>query len=314
MIRQFSTRLLLATIVCSSLCLDKAYCGETAVPADAEQVCVVSDSRITESSGLAFSHRAPDAVWIHNDSGDTARLFLVGLDGTTRGVFKLADTPMPLDWEDMCSFTVEGEPWLLIGDVGDNSTNRHLVTPDRGPERACRLLLLHEPVLKDGPEQDMVPVNNTILYEYEDGPRNCESVAVDMERKEILLVTKSKSTPLDCGVYTIPLTLEAGTSTAQARRIGSLDLPFATAMDIAPDNRIMVIISIKGASIIEREASQTWGDAIREPSLLLALPKREQGETVCFGKSNDELFLNSEKPGQPVWRVTIPAQVAAQQG
>ncbi|MBX3175799.1 MAG: hypothetical protein KF886_00415 [Candidatus Hydrogenedentes bacterium] len=275
---------------------------------------MISDERILESSGLALSRREPDAVWIHNDSGDTARLFLVGMEGNTRGVFHLADVPMPLDWEDMCSFTLEGEPWLLVGDVGDNASHRRLGAPESGPERACRLLLLHEPALKVGSEQDAVPVHATILFEYEDGPRNCESVAVDTERREILLVSKSKSTPLDCGVYTIPLTLEAGTTSAVARRIGELDTPYATAMDIAPDNHRLVLISARGALVVDRDPDQEWGEALKGASTLLTLPRRENGETVCFGRNRDELLLNSERIGQPLWRVTIPAPPGARAG
>jgi hypothetical protein len=108
-------------------------------------------------------------------------------------------------------------------------------------------------------------------------------------------------------MYSIPLTLQVGTITATARRIGRLDLPFATAMDVAPDGRRLAIISSRGASIVDREADESWGDAIRRGERLFALPKRENGETVCFGRSRNELFLNSEFVGQPLWRVKIPA-------
>ncbi|MCC6491024.1 MAG: hypothetical protein IT364_26285 [Candidatus Hydrogenedentes bacterium] len=307
MTRKSAKHFSIAIVALACCCLNDSLRGETVPQAEAEQVCVIADERIMEASGLALSRRQPDAIWIHNDSGDIARLFIVGLDGETRGVVRLADVPMPVDWEDMCSFTVNGEPWLLIGDVGDNAINRHIVTPDTGEERACRLLLLPEPALKPGPEQESVPVHTAILFEYEDGPRNCESVAVDTERKEILLVSKSKSTPLDCGMYCMPLTLQAGTCIATARRIGSLDLPFATAMDVAPGNRRLVIISSRGAAIVDRETDEHWGDAIKKGVRLFALPKRENGETVCFGQSTGELFLNSEQAKQPLWRVRIPA-------
>jgi hypothetical protein len=272
---------------------------------------VIADEQINESSGLARSLRQSDAIWVHNDSGDTARLFLVGLDGRTRGIFPLKDVPHPVDWEDMCGFSVGGEPWLMIGDVGDNATNRHILTPDEGEKRACRLLLLKEPVLKDWGAQDSVPVHTTIIFEYDDGPHNCESIAVDTERGECILVSKSKSTPLDCGIYVVPLTLKAGITTATARRIGSLNIYNATAMDIAADNHRMVIISFRGASIVERTSGETWGDAIKREPVFTILPKRKGGESVCFGRNRDELLLNSEHVRQPLWSVTISASEAA---
>lgn len=297
--------------VAACLCVSSRVHGDPGREAHAEQVCVISDERINESSGLALSRRQSGMVWIHNDSGDAARLFLVGMDGTTWGVFPLANVPMPVDWEDMCGFTVDGEPWLMIGDVGDNAVNRHVVVPDVGEERACRLLLFPEPVLKDEAEQASVAVHTTILFEYEDGPRNCESVAVDTERGEILLVTKSKSTPLDCGMYRIPLTLDVKTTTATARRIGSLAIYNATAMDIAPDNHRVVILGYEGAWVFERSNDERWDDAIQRNPLFVMLPKRKGGETVCFGRSRDELLLNSEHVGQPLWRVRIPMPASA---
>ncbi|MCA9435600.1 MAG: hypothetical protein KC978_07425 [Candidatus Omnitrophica bacterium] len=310
--KRYSTTFLLAVIASLTGFLPRGVlCEEAPLVGEATQVCVITDKRINEASGLALSHLEPDAVWIHNDSGDSARLFLVGMDGNTRGVFHLADVPRPLDWEDMCSFTLDGEPWLMIGDVGDNSINRHFVTPDTGLDRACRLLLIHEPRLNDATRQERVPVHTTILFEYEDGPRNCETVAVDTERKEILMVSKSKPTPRTCGLYSIPLTLTAGSTKAIAKRICDLDLDFASAMDVAPDNQRLVIISSKGALIVDREANEGWGDAIQRGSRSIELPKRENGETVCFGRNRDELLLNSELIGQPLWSVMIPAPVSA---
>ena len=211
----------------------------------------------------------------------------------------------------MCGFTIEGEPWLIVGDVGDNSFSRHQVTPDEGPNRACRLLLIHEPLINDATEQHPVPVTTTIVFEYDDGPHNCESIAVDTEREEILLVSKSKSTPLDCGMYRIPLTLRAETTIARAQRIGSLDIRNATAMDISPDNRRMVIISYQSASIVDRSAEEGWDDAIKRMSRIIELPKRLGGESVCFGQNSDQLYLNSEQVGQPLWGVRIPTPTAA---
>ena len=300
-------RFIMLTVTSTCSCLNGAFGDEREMPSAAEQVCVITDERIVESSGLALSQRCADAVWMHNDSGDTARLFLVGLDGKTRGIFLLRDVPMPLDWEDMCGFTMGTQPWLMIGDVGDNSFSRCRVTPDEGVKRACRLLLIKEPSLNDGLEQDPVPVQTTILFEYDDGPHNCESIAVDTEREEILLVSKSKSTPLDCGLYRIPLTLKAGTTVATAQRIGSLNIYNATAMDISRDNRRMVIISYDSASIVDRSADEEWGDAIKRTSHLIDLPKQKGGESVCFGPRGDELYLSSEQVRQPLWRVHIPA-------
>ncbi|HOX37818.1 MAG TPA: hypothetical protein PL033_07500 [Candidatus Brocadiia bacterium] len=269
----------------------------------AKELCVVSDGRIKESSGIALSRRQPDAVWIHNDSGDAARLFLVGLDGKTRGVVRLRGD-WPVDWEDMCAFVASGTSWLLVGDIGDNARNRSLAT-SKGRSKACRLLLFPEPEMMNTTELE-ADAPTVIQFEYEDGPHNCESVAVDTERNEILLVSKSKSGSSDVtGVYCIPLTLNKGTTTATARRIANLEIIMATAMDISPDGRRMAILSPDGAFCVDRRENETWGDALKSKPRIVPLPKRRNGETVCFGRDRNELLLHSESVGQPLWSVTI---------
>lgn len=278
--------------------------ADAAPPPGAAQLCVVADKRIRESSGIALSRRQPDAVWIHNDSGDRARLFLVGLDGQTRGVVRLNGV-RTFDWEDMCAFTAEGTPWLLVGDVGDNARSRSL-SGDKGPSQPCRLLLFPEPEMKGAAEQE-AEAATVIPFEYEDGPRNCESVAVDAERGEILLVSKTKLGAGDVtGVYRMPLTLAAGTATATARRIGTFGIDMATALDISPDGRRMAVLAPGGALCVERGEGESWEEALKRPPLPVPLPKRENGETLCFGRTRNELLLNSEHVGQPLWSVELP--------
>ncbi len=89
----------------------------------AQRLCMVQDWSITESSGLAISRRHADCFWTHNDSGDGPRLFLVDAAGRTCGTLTV-DTAAPVDWEDVCTFELDGESWLLIADVGDNAGDR----------------------------------------------------------------------------------------------------------------------------------------------------------------------------------------------
>ena len=296
--------LYLLVTMAASVCFgaETAPASEAAPPPGSRELCVISDERIKESSGIALSRRQPDAVWIHNDSGDAARFFFVGLDGKTRGVVRLRAV-RPLDWEDMCAFVADQTPWLLAGDIGDNEHNRSLTGKGR---RACCLLLFPEPEMKDASERE-AEAPTVIQFEYEDGPRNCESVAVDAARGEILLVSKSKGGPSGiAGVYRMPLTLAAGTTTATAQRIAGLDVAMITAMDISPDGRRMVILAPGSALCVDRDENEAWGDALKRPPRIIPLPKRKNGETVCFGRDRNELLLNSEYAGQPLWSVTRP--------
>ena len=137
----------------------------------------ITDAQISESSGLAAA-RAPGnegLLWTHNDSGDLPRLFLLSERGTLRATYRV-DVPFATDWEDVCSFELDGVPYLLIGDVGDNGHQRQHVTlwlvpePTFDPERKSDLPLKIKPTRK-------------IEFTYAEGPQDCESIAFDPVRR-----------------------------------------------------------------------------------------------------------------------------------
>ncbi|MFO1003015.1 MAG: hypothetical protein U0936_22005 [Planctomycetaceae bacterium] len=267
---------------------------------DPEQVCLVDDDQISEASGIAVSHRHEDAVWMHNDSGDTARLFLVGLNGKTRAIVTL-NIDRPLDWEDMCSFESDGEKWLLIGDTGDNLRVRSKT------ERACELLLIREPEIKPdevGPVNVRVDIVSRIQFQFPDGPEDCESLAVDTQSNEILLLTKCA--PQKCQLFRLPLSTKAGQRKLTADPVASLAVPFATSMDVAPDNQSLVIVNMFSGALIRREKSESWTSACQKPITVLTLPAQPQCETVCFESSGGSVLVNSERTQQPLWRIKLP--------
>ena len=268
--------------------------------AEAEKVCTVEDDEISEASGIALSRRQNDAIWLHNDSGDSARLFLVGFDGKTRAIVTLNVEP-PIDWEDMCSFEADGEKWLLIGDTGDNGRIRSKT------ERACELLLIKEPEVKPlsgSPVSIKAEVVSRIEFQYPEGPEDCESLAVDTQSKEILLLTKS--VPQKCQMFRLPLSIEPGQRKLKAAPIASLAVPFATSMDVSADNRCLVIVNMFSGALIRRGPEETWASACQKPITVLTLPAQPQCETVCFESTGMSVLVNSERTQQPLWKITLP--------
>ena len=278
----------------------------TTSEAEPEQICVVEDTQISEASGIAVSRRQKDAIWLHNDSGDSARLFLVGLDGKTRAIVTL-NVERPIDWEDMCSFEADGEKWLLIGDTGDNQRIRSKT------ERSCELLLIKEPEINDADGSPVVAradVVSRITFQFPDGPEDCESLAVDTETKEILLLTKCA--PQKCQLFRLPLSTKKGQQKLIAEPIASLAVPFATSMDVAADNQSLVIVNMFSGALIRRGKDESWTAACQKPITVLTLPAQPQCETVCFESSGTSVLVNSERSQQPLWRIPLPQPEAAQ--
>lgn len=284
----------------------------------------VTDRNIDESSGLAAA-RHPEtlaqfpgagALWTHNDSGDTPRLFLLSARGTLLAEYGV-DVPFATDWEDMCSFEVDGQPYLLVGDVGDNGHKRPRLTlwliPEPGfdPERRSAFPLKMKP-------------ERRIDIAFADGPWDCESVAFDPERREIVLITKvdPRRPPVGfAGVYVLPLPPEAppeatpeGSSSGWddaggpivLDRATDLRLRIVTAADISPDGRRLVAATYGDAWQFVRGEEESWAEALARPGnpgVPIELGPRGQSETVAFGGDGVTLWLTAEKVGRPLWKV-----------
>ncbi len=51
---------------------------------------ILASDAIKETSGIAASRRVDNVWWVHNDSGDTARVFAINTSGQTLGEYALS--------------------------------------------------------------------------------------------------------------------------------------------------------------------------------------------------------------------------------
>jgi len=254
------------------------------VYAPGRAIATLEHPGICESSGLAPGRINPRTFWTHNDSGDGPRLFAFDMAGRSRGVITVAGAKAR-DWEDMASFTHDGRGVLLIGDIGDNPGKRKRYT----------LYAVDEPKLPDGrAAETKIKPTHTITFRYEDGPHNCESLAVDPADRTIYLAIKAVGDR--CNVYTLPWpSADTPPDTVHvARRLATLTLPIATAMDISPDGRRAVVLSYGDAYEYVRQPDETWRQAFARPARRIKMPRRVQGESICYGPDGRTLYLTSE--------------------
>ena len=262
----------------------------------------LSSPAVTEASGIAASPLKEGFLWIVNDSGGTPEIHLAQTDGTPRGLVQIEDV-RNIDWEDFAAFQLDGKPYLLIADTGDNGSVRESVT----------LHIVREPKLPAEGEtlSGKSPVAWKIDFTYEDGPRDCESVAVDAENGKIILISKRTDPP---GVYEVPL--KPGKN-AIARKIGTTDtrspgivsVPFAnqpTGLDISSDHRMAAIVTYLGVFLFRREEKESWAEAFAKKPEVLAPHKLPQAEAVAFSRDGASIFAASEKAKSPVARYGSP--------
>jgi len=250
----------------------------------------IADPRVNEVSGITAATSIPGTVWAHNDSGDTARLFAIGWDGTVHGTVDI-DGADAIDWEDMAAGpTSNGLRELWIGDVGDNHASRPLVQLYRLPEPSAADL-----------EGRVAAIRYDIRYP--DGPADCEALMVDPADGAVYFIEKNLMKK--AAVYVVrPPPVPSGPIVAE--RVAEIRVRLATGADISADGSRIVVRNYKGAFLWQREPGQSLVDVLNgQAPCKIDVPAEPQSESIAFADSYTLLSL-SEQPGQPLHVLTTP--------
>ncbi|MCD9155228.1 hypothetical protein [Aeromicrobium duanguangcaii] len=266
---------LIAVVVVASL-IDRA---DAAV---AEPVTTLSDSRITESSGLAVSTTEDDLAYTVNDSGNAAEVFAVDLtSGAVVGV-----TTVRAEFRDVEALALrDGTLW--IGDVGDNGRERDdlaLYAIDEPGRTTATVDARRFPVSLEG------------------GPADVEALLAPPSSDRLQVVTKTLA-----GAEV--LTLSEGdlddTRTARFRKTAE-DLPaLVTDGAYSPDGSRVALLSYGTLWSVDPTEWSVVGSG--------PLPSLEQSETVAF-VSDGAVLVGSEGSDSPLYRLTLPTGEGATEG
>lgn len=254
----------------------------------------LANPQITEASGLASSRLYPAVLWVINDGGNDPLLFAVGIDGADLGTFRVADADN-YDWEALASFEMQDTAYLLIADVGDNWEQR----------KSCSLYVVEEPAItKIGLSNDTtVKIAWRIRFTYEEGPRDCEAVAVDTARRRVLLMSKRGRVPT---LYELPLQPTEEDTITVARRLTTVPhFTWPTALDLSPDGRSAVVLTYNSAYLFFRRQNQNWENAFEQQPQGLRFSKLRQQEAACFGFYGKTIYVTSEKVPAPLVRIDL---------
>ena len=275
--------------------------------------CGRTAAQLDELSGLAPSRRSDDLLWANNDSGAAPELEAIDRRGTRLGTLRIVDAAAR-DWEDLASFTHDGQAWLLIADVGDNEAVRHDVVLYVVPEPA------RADLRPDRPAEARVAWR--IPFAYEDGPRDCEAVAVDAEAGRIFLLSKRTQPP---ALYWLPLRPAPATAPCLAKKLTPVRafpppneaqrlIPapsgrfraMPTAMDFSPDGKLAAVLTYGDVWLFPRAPGQSWAEALGGTARRLAPHDLVQAEALCFSRDGRALFVGGEGKGSALLRYDAP--------
>jgi hypothetical protein len=267
---------------------------------------VVSDA-IKEASGIAASRRVDNVWWVHNDSGDTARVFAIGTTGQTLGEYSLTGASA-IDWEDIAAGPgpTAGVSYLYVGDIGGNVTPRSSVQVYRVAEP---LVNPASPLLTPQALSDVA----TLTLNYPDGSHDAEGLFVDPTTRDVFVVTKDLIGGV-AGVYRAPAPDAGTTAMTKVATVSLGGFQGVTGADITPAGDVIALRTYLGVFLYPRASGTSVAQAFSQSSCTGAAPpvnggwpgSEAQGEALGFTRDGRGYLTLSEGVHPPLHRFVAP--------
>ncbi len=241
------------------------------------QAFTIKDPRITESSGLAASHRHPGVYWTHNDSGDGPYVYAVDA-ATGRTVARV--TLRGVSVRDCEAISVGPDGDVYLGDIGDNLG---------GTWPQVWIYRFREPATL----RDATVDATRYTVRYQGGPRDAESLMVDPRTGRVYIASKDED---GGGLYEGPARLSASGINVFRRIAG---VPWVTDGSFSPDGSRLVLRGYFSAT------DYRWRDGRPTEIGPLDVPMQRQGESVTYTRDGRALMVGSEGDSSEVWRIPL---------
>jgi hypothetical protein len=241
-------------------------------------------------SGVVQSRAHDGVLWVHNDSGDTARVFAIDHNGATIRQYPITGANA-VDWEDIAIAPGSngGPDTLLAGDIGDNNKQRADIVVYSFPE-------------PDPAVDTASPTATAHTLVYPDGAHDAEGLFFDPVSNDLFVVTKELSG--QSAVYAKDDFLTA--SGTALTKVATLDLGLAqlvTAADITVDGSAIALRTYGAVFVWSRGANESVADAFTHEPCNAPSPSQQQGEALGFDSNGRGFVALSEGVNQPIWHV-----------
>lgn len=252
-------------------------------------VGIVRSELIREASGIVASRQNPGVLWVHNDSGDSARVFAISEKGEFLGTCEIAGATAR-DWEDIAvgPGPDPNRQYLYIGDIGDNLA--------RYPDVMVYRVL--EPKIDPATPFGVMTIGpaDVFRFTYPGGPRDAETLLVDPLTRDLYILSKRD---FFSKVYHAPYPQSTIRGT-ELKQVATLPWGFAVAGDVSPDGRRVIIRGMFNASLWNRTLDQPLWHAFAGRQIPLPLMPETQGEGICFDARGQGYFTIGEMLNPPL--------------
>jgi hypothetical protein len=273
---------------------------------------------IGEMSGIVKSRRHPDTYWVHNDSGDTARIFAIRSDGSSvlptysrfsrygdkaesgkqqwEGFEVLYATNV--DWEDIAL----DENYLYLADTGNNLNARRdlaiYAVSEIDPTASTRSAVVQKWPVHYPEQQDFPPGN----WHY-------DSESLFTSDGQLYLITKHRKagglSSFEAGANLYRLdTRHTDQSNALTLVDSTALITSATGADVSPDGSTLAVLSYEALYLFDKPAE---GDAwLSSTHRRIPLDRSVTGQAEAVAWEDDGTLLVTNE-GRDIFRLGVDA-------
>ncbi len=273
---------LLYNVIC--IFLSVHFCTAQHVDVVREPLGKVKDSRLNELSGLERSVKHPQCFWTHNDSGDSARFFLIDTLANLKATYRLEGINA-IDIEDIAIYTHNGKTYLVLADIGDNL----------GRRKNVQLYIFEEPDVEEGRIDHIISREQIriLTLTYPDKARDAEAIFVDPLDLTCYLIAKRD---FHVGVYPIDIVNAKTETSLVLKKAFELPITFVTAASISTDGQYILVKNLTDIFFWKREEGSSIQNAVAKQPIRLCYTPEPQGEAICFDHKNSLFYTISERP------------------
>ena len=244
---------------------------------------IVTSNSLDEASGIAPSRRNSQVLWTHNDSGDSPRIFAISTAAKVLAIYGISNA-VNRDWEDICTGSINGNPYIFIADIGDNLAQYDTLTIYKIPEPFVNE---NQPI-----QNDILTASETIRYRYPDGKRDAESLMFDKLTNDLYVVSKREDS---VRVYRLPYP-QPIQGVATAEKVATLPLTMIVGGDISVNGTAILLKNYSKVYYFRRLLGESIGEALSKPPVEVSVYQQEpQGEAICFDWAGAGFFTISEE-------------------
>ncbi|PZX52102.1 hypothetical protein LV84_03510 [Algoriphagus ratkowskyi] len=241
-------------------------------------VGILTDKVLDEISGMSTSRTVPGLIYVHNDSGGEAAVYLLDSLGKSVGKIEFLGVKNR-DWEDIAVGPgADGKSYIYVGEIGDNNAVHDEIALYRIPE----------PVTFSSNSR-VTP--QKITLKYPGGPRDAESLMVDPISGDIFIISKRDSLNT---LYRLPAN-KFGAGDLQLEELIKLPITSAVGADISADGSQILVKNYFSIYYWKRTIGESIEQAMTRTPIELPYSPEPQGEAIGFLPSGKAYYTLSEK-------------------